>query len=140
MKKTNPNFALVKFLDSYCTSSIAPGYAVMLQGPWGSGKTWFIDNYRKELLSRMNKRTLYVSLFGVSKPADIVDQFFTQLHPKLASAPVQKGWSLAKSLVKGTIKLDLNDDGKDDVSLKIDLPELGKWASTDGVVLIFDDL
>lgn len=111
----------------------------MLKGPWGSGKTWFINMYQENLRAR-GKRPLYVSLFGVSKPSDISDQFFAQVHPMLGNAKVQKSWALAKSLLKGTIKLDLDGDGKDDATLQIAIPELEKWASTEGAILIFDDL
>lgn len=111
----------------------------MLRGPWGSGKTWFIDKYQ-ERLKTQGKRPLYVSLFGVSKPSDISDQFFAQIHPVLANAKVQKTWAIAKSLLKGTIKIDLDRDGKEDGTLQVAIPELDKWASTEGAILIFDDL
>ena len=58
----------------------------------------------------------------------------------LGNAKVQKTWALAKSLLKGTIKLDLDGDGKDDGTLQIAIPDLAKWASTEGAILIFDDL
>lgn len=135
----DPNQSLLHFLDRYCLSDASPGYAVMLKGPWGSGKTWFINKYQDKLIST-GKRTLYVSLFGVSKPSDISDQFFAQIHPMLANAKVQKTWALAKSLLKGTIKFDLDSDGKDDGALQVAIPELDKWASTEGAILIFDDL
>lgn len=112
----------------------------MLRGPWGSGKTWFVDQFCKKLDEDPNKRFLYVSLFGVATAADIADQFFKKIHPKLADEKVQKAWSIAKSLLKGTLKIDLNGDGKDDGAIQISIPELGKWASTAGAVLIFDDL
>lgn len=135
----DPNEALQHFLDRYCSSDVSPGYAVMLRGPWGSGKTWFIEKYQEKLRT-FGKKPLYVSLFGVSKPTDISDQFFSQIHPLLGNAKVQKTWALAKSLLKGTVKIDLDGDGRDDGNLQIAIPELEKWASTEGAILIFDDL
>lgn len=135
----DPNESLLRFLDRYCLSDVSPGYAVMLRGPWGSGKTKFINDYQKTL-SGQNRKPLYVSLFGVSKPSDISDQFFAQIHPLLGNHKVQKTWTLLKSLIKGTVRLDLDGDNKEDVTLKIAIPELEKWASTTGAVLIFDDL
>lgn len=134
------NEELRKYLLHYCTSNIIPGYAIMLRGPWGSGKTWFVDSLRKSLDDIPDKRSLYVSLFGVSKPSDIADQFFQQIHPKLSNKKVQKAWSIGKSFLKGTLKLDLNNDGEDDFNWQISVPDLEKWASTAGAVLIFDDL
>lgn len=135
----DPNKSLLRFLDRYCLSDVSPGYAVMLRGPWGSGKTWFMERYQEELRAK-GKKPLYVSLFGVLKPSDISDQFFAQVHPMLGNAKVQKTWALAKSLLRGTLKLDLDGDGKDDGALQIAIPELEKWASTEGAILIFDDL
>lgn len=135
----DPNQSLLHFLDRYCLSDVSPGYAVMLKGPWGSGKTWFINSYQDKLRA-IGTRSLYVSLFGVSKPSDVSDQFFAQIHPMLGNAKVQKTWALAKSLLKGTLKLDFDGDGKDDGTLQIAIPDLDKWASTEGAILIFDDL
>ena len=133
------NESLTRFLNLYCNQKASPGYAVMLSGPWGSGKTWFIEHFQ-EALRNKGKPTLYVSLFGVSKAADIRDQFFAQIHPKLADPRVQKAWGLAKSFLKGSLKLDLYGDEKDDATLQIAIPDIEKWASTEGAVLIFDDL
>lgn len=133
------NESLATFLDLYCNQRASPGYAVMLSGPWGSGKTWFIEHFRQALRNR-GKPTLYVSLFGVSKAADIRDQFFAQIHPKLADPRVQKAWGITKAFLKGSLKLDLYGDEKDDATLQIAIPDIEKWASTEGAVLIFDDL
>lgn len=133
------NESISKFLDRYCDQSASPGYAVMLSGPWGSGKTWFIERYREKLQGQ-GKRVLYVSFYGVSKPTEIKDQFFAQIHPKLANPKTKIAWGIAKSFLKGTIKIDLDGDGKDEGTLQISIPEIEKWASTEGAILIFDDL
>lgn len=133
------NESIAKFLDRYCTQNAAPGYAVLLKGPWGSGKTWFIENYRQRL-ERKGKRTLYVSLFGVSKSADIKDQFFAQIHPRLANPTTKRALGIVKHFIKGTIKIDWDGNGADEGSLQISLPEIEKWVSTSEAVLIFDDL
>ena len=137
---SSTNAEISRFLLRYCTSSIAPYYAVMLRGPWGGGKTHFIRDFRETLAHIEDKRSIYVSLYGVAKPSDIADQFFQQIHPKLADERVQKVWGIAKNFLKGTIRLDLDSDKQDDGTLQISIPELGKWASTAGAVLIFDDL
>ena len=137
--RCDSNESLTRFLNLYCNQKAPPGYAVMLSGPWGSGKTWFIENYQ-QALRNVGKPTLYVSLFGVSTAADIKDQFFAQIHPKLSDPRVQKAWGLTKAFLKGTLKLDLYGDEKDDVTLQIAIPDIEKWASTEGSVLIFDDL
>ena len=132
----NSNDVLEKYLTRYCTASAAPQYAVMLNGPWGSGKTWFIDAFCKKLKAHSNISSLYVSLYGVKSPADISIQFYQQLHPKLSSPAIQKTWSLVKSVVKATVKIDVDAASSE---LELSLPELERRASPQGAVLIFDD-
>ncbi|MES2041024.1 MAG: P-loop NTPase fold protein, partial [Pseudomonadota bacterium] len=134
------NEELKKYLMHYCATNVAPGYAVMLRGPWGSGKTWFVESLRKSLSEKLDMRSLYVSLYGVKNHSDVTDQFFQQIHPKLANKNVQKIWTLGKSFLKGTLKIDWDGDGKEDGTLQISIPDIEKWASTSGAILIFDDL
>ena len=49
-----------KYLDSYLKKD-KPGFAVFLNGAWGSGKTYFINRYNSK-----NKEKCYVSLFGIT--------------------------------------------------------------------------
>ena len=42
------------YLDYYCGLSHSPGFAVLLKGEWGCGKTWFIKKYCEKL--EKNKR------------------------------------------------------------------------------------
>ena len=55
-----------KYLDSYVRKD-KPGYAVFIQGLWGSGKTFFIKNYKTKA---KNKALCYISLFGVSNKSE----------------------------------------------------------------------
>ncbi len=48
-----------KYLDSYLKKD-KPGFAVFINGPWGSGKTFFINGYKTKI-----KQKIYVSLFGI---------------------------------------------------------------------------
>ena len=49
-----------EYLDSYLKKD-KPGFAVFLNGPWGSGKTYFINEYKTKI-----RKKIYVSLFGIS--------------------------------------------------------------------------
>lgn len=33
------------FLSCYIGHKVSPGYAVLLKGRWGSGKTWFLNDF-----------------------------------------------------------------------------------------------
>lgn len=138
--RSTANDELRAYLTGFCQGKMAPSYAVMLKGAWGSGKTWFIKDFIERLPPDLKSRTLHVSLYGVTKPADIEDALFQQLYPRLANKNVKYGYSLLKGFVKATLKIDLNGDKKDDTTLNISLPELEKFDSNPAAtVLVFDD-
>ncbi len=43
--KETVNSHIEEYLDYYCRLSHAPGFAILLKGEWGSGKTWFINRF-----------------------------------------------------------------------------------------------
>ena len=136
------NKEIMEFLEYYSAMTIAPQYAVMINGKWGTGKTWFIENYIEGLESE-EKKVLYVSLYGITDVQQIEDEFFRQLHPVLSSKSVAFAGKLFKGLVKGALKIDLNADGKDDGTVSIGTPDLklpDYLKNTNGLVLVFDDL
>ena len=69
------NDHIIRFLEYYIDKGSSPGFAVLLNGNWGCGKTWFIDNYLNEKYgSDKGRQYLKASLFGVSTIAEIEDQ------------------------------------------------------------------
>lgn len=120
----------------------APEYAVLIKGAWGSGKSWFITKSLEEL-KKNDGKYIYVSLYGVTSYEEIEDAFFKQLHPVLSSKGMALSGKIVKGLLKATLKIDLDNDGKADGSVTgqvpdINLPEYLK--NTEGFVLVFDDL
>jgi len=107
----DPNESVIAFLTDYCEPNGLFDYAVMLRGPWGSGKTYLI---RKFLEALGPKKSLYVSLYGVSSVRQIEDAFFTQLHPVLGSKGMKVAAAVARGALKSTLKIDF---GHEDVSL-----------------------
>ncbi|MDM0048815.1 P-loop NTPase fold protein [Variovorax sp. J22R115] len=137
----DPNAQITGFLNYYFKIK-APKYAVMLKGPWGSGKTWFIEEQLKHLPT--DQRTLYVSLYGVSSKSEIEDQFFEQLHPILAHKGTKVAGKILKGALKATLKIDLDNDGKSDGSVSVGVPDVNVADllknSKGGLNLIFDDV
>lgn len=130
------------YLDYYCGLSHAPGFAVLLKGQWGAGKTWFINKYREKLQENKQK-CLYVSLYGMTNSSDIEGAFFQQLHPVLSSKGMAITGKIFRVLLKGALKIDLNDDSKDDGIWNIQIPEINLpeyLKNTNKSILIFDDL
>ncbi len=136
------NSHIETYLDYYCELSHAPGFAILLKGQWGCGKTWFINKYREQL-EQETKKCLYVSLYGMISFSEIEDTFFQQLHPVLSSKGMAITGKILKGLLKGTLKIDLDGDTKDDGSINIQIPEINLpdyLKNTDKSILIFDDL
>ena len=139
---SNPNSHIENFLNYYYSFGQEPGYAVLLKGKWGTGKTWFINQNLMSFEERGGKH-LYVSLYGVTSFDEIEDEFFKQLHPLLSSKSMALTGKIAKGLLKATLKVDLDGDGKADGSVSaqapnIDLPDY--LTDTSGFVIVFDDL
>ncbi|MDJ0898899.1 MAG: P-loop NTPase fold protein [Xenococcus sp. MO_188.B8] len=136
------NSHIEDYLDYYCGLSHSPGFAVLLKGEWGCGKTWFINKYL-EKLKQEQKKSLYVSLYGMTSFSDIEDAFFQQLHPVLSSKGMAITGKILKGLLKGTLKIDLDGDKNDDGSVTVAIPEINLpdyLKNTDKSILIFDDL
>ncbi|AUB42134.1 putative P-loop ATPase, KAP-like [Nostoc flagelliforme CCNUN1] len=135
-KSINSN--IEEFLNYYCGLSHAPGFAVLLKGPWGSGKTWFIKKYITKLTEQKQKY-LYVSLNGISSFSEIEEAFLVQQIPLLASKPVAIGRNLVTQVLKGTFKIDFGSDK----ALSFGIPNASLTEYLTNVsesILIFDDL
>lgn len=66
---------LTNVVLKYCKNE-SPGYAIMIDGPWGIGKTHFI----KELLDENKKlKAIHVSLYGAASTSQIDDSIFAAL-------------------------------------------------------------
>lgn len=140
---TTPNTHITEYLEYYCQLEQAPEYAVLLKGKWGSGKTWFIHQFLTKLNEGKQVKHLYVSLYGMTAFSEIEDEFFKQLHPSLSSKSMQLAEKIAKGLLKTTIKVDLDDDGKPDGSVSSQIPEINLpkcLTDTSEYIFVFDDL
>jgi hypothetical protein len=138
----SPNAHVKQYLEYYCDPKYSPKFAVLLKGEWGTGKTWFVDQYRKELEAK-GRKVLYVSLYGLSNFSEIEFEFFRQLQPFLASKGMEVVGKLLKSMLRTSLKIDLDGDGKDDASITSQLPDIDiskHLSNVNESILIFDDL
>lgn len=134
---SNPNATAYAYLDEYCSKERQRDFAVLLEGPWGAGKTYFIKEFLKE------RPHLYVSLYGLTDVRQIDDEFFRLLHPVLSSKGMRLVGAAAKAVLRGTLKLDWDGDGKEDGSLNVGLPGIdlkAGLADPGERLLVFDDL
>ena len=131
------------FLSSWVNTDTSPHFAVLVQGEWGCGKTYFIKSIADEK-GFTRRRIIYASLFGL----DTIDALELQLFYASASSTAKlayRGAKIAASVLKGTFRIDLNGDSAADGSIDAKLDGIERIIQTalknlDGSVLILDDL
>ena len=120
-------------------------YAIMLNGEWGSGKTYFWNNQIRKKIETMTLNgkkftTIYMSLYGISNLEEISKKIFmetTQLmNRNLRKYMEANGQTTIPEYAKTGIDM-ANFFGAGSGPSKIDYQE---FFSTDDKVLCFDDL
>lgn len=126
------------FLDHYLDTTGPVHSAVMINGPWGAGKTHFIKAHmeaRRQAAFKadpQNERVhLYVSLNGVRTFHEVRDLFFAETNPVLNS-------TTAKLI--GTIALRAVNAVTNGAALTLDDARRFLGRDIAGYVLVFDDL
>lgn len=140
------NEHIKEYCEKFIESKENPHYAVFLNGKWGTGKTFFIDQLLKKYTDKTTlkkKEIIKISLFGVKNTEDIDLKIYQALHPYLSSKPVKLLGAVLKSAVKLGTHIDLNKDGKDDISISTDgLGEIkfgGETSSISKRLIVVDD-
>ena len=135
---------LVESILDYIRSDYTD-YAIMLNGEWGTGKTYFWNNKIRKKIESMKlngKRytTIYMSLYGISNLEEISKKIFietTQLMDKnLRKYMEANGQTNIPEYAKTGIDM-ANFFG---VTKNSDKIHYGDFFSTDDKVLCFDDL
>ena len=121
------NKDIEEYLDYYCELE-NPSYAVLLKGQWGCGKSHFISEYKR---NKIDKKFIYISLYGLENISQIDDALFQAINPKLGS----KGMGIASKIVANSLKS----------VAKVDLSSGSNYlkkllSKTENSILIFDDL
>ena len=75
-------------------------YALMLNGNWGSGKSFFWKNTLKEIVKKNEYKEIYISLNGISKIETLEHMLFIKLIPFIGNKE--------SSLIKNTTTLVTN--------------------------------
>ncbi len=120
-------------------------HAIMINGEWGSGKTYFWNNKVKSKIESIEingkrYRTIYMSLYGISNLDDISKKMFIEMNPNLNKSVKKvietRNMSSIPEYVKTGIDM-ANSFGFMQVNDKIDY---SKFFDIDDKVLCFDDL
>ena len=68
-------------VQAYIENQRTYPYALMLEGPWGSGKTWFMKDIIEGYIGKLGKpRGIYVSLYGLTSAGEITTMLLTSIH------------------------------------------------------------
>lgn len=116
MIMTSSNQQVSEYLEEYIGLSVAPGFAVMITGPWGCGKSWFVKKALTPYVTEgqekdgKEKKVTYVSVSGMRDTAQIDEAIFAEMHPFLTSPKMRLLGRVAKGFLKGAVKINLDDD------------------------------
>ena len=120
-------------------------YAIMINGEWGSGKTYFWNNKIRNKIDTLQLNgkhytTIYMSLYGISNLEDISKKIFietTQLMDKNMKKYMN---STGQQSIPEYAKTGLDMANLFGVTQNGDKVDYSKFFSTDDKVLCFDDL
>ena len=120
-------------------------YAIMINGEWGSGKTYFWNNKVRNKIDTMQLngkkyKTIYMSLYGISNLEEISKKIFietTQLMDKNLKKYMD---SKGQENIPEYAKTGLDMANLFGVTQNGDKLNYGDFFSTDDKVLCFDDL
>lgn len=114
-------------------------YAILLNGEWGSGKTWFLRNRFEELFK---KKLVYTSANGLKSLDDISQQVLYRklyLKSELVKDPRAKlAWGITKQFGKAIIEKYTGYNTDDAKKLEVDLSDFASLSADE--VLVIDDI
>ena len=121
-------------------------YAIMINGEWGSGKTYFWNNKLRSRLEAIkvngkNYKTIYMSLYGINSLEEISKKIFIETNPM-----INKTLKKFVDTREGNIIPEYVKTGLDMANLygtttfNSDKIDYSKMFSIDDKILCFDDL
>lgn len=155
MKEEELTRAVLRYLND-----TADNYAIMITGPWGCGKTYYVEHSLRKTLKEKDWSMARVSMFGIASTDDFYDRLLSSvfsLHPSdnlptneeaVLPASLEKATKSAKESAKrvgGTIK-DLSFSAvqtflkKYDIQLNVAAKSITELFLGSKTVLILDDL
>ena len=119
-------------------------YAIMINGEWGSGKTYFWNNKIRNKIESMQVNgkkltTIYMSLYGISNLEEISKKIFIETT-QLMDKNLKKYMNYNEQTIPEYAKTGLDMANFFGVTQNGDKIDYEKFFSTDDKVLCFDDL
>lgn len=124
------------FVFDYLTND-KTNAALLLDGEWGTGKTYYVKNALIPFLENKKKQVVYVSLYGVEDAESLSKNIFTESRLKAINSTARTIISgTAKTVIRGIssyFEVDLNGGVKE-------WRKLAKFANLKDKLLIIDDI
>lgn len=136
---------VLEAIDKYIETRLY-NYAIMINGKWGCGKTFFVTQTLIPYLAQKHTgdgKTYdvnYVSLYGIKEPAEISDALFAQaIEDKLHNGIKlnRRGAHAVTNIIEKAINLGYRAIGGEEKDIK---ELLSTFADFDNNIIIFDDL
>ena len=122
-------------------------YAVMLNGEWGSGKTYFWNNKLRSRLEAIknsdgkNYKTIYMSLYGINSLEEISKKIFIETNPMINKTLKKFVDTREGNVIPEYVKTGLDMANLfGSTSFSSDKVDFSKMFSIDDKILCFDDL
>ncbi len=124
------------FVFDYLTND-KTNTALLLDGEWGTGKTYYVKNVLMPFLEGKKKQVVYVSLYGIEDAESLSKNIFTESRLKAINSTAMTIISgTAKTVIRGVSSyfgVDLNGGARE-------WKKLAKFANLKDKLLIIDDL
>lgn len=119
-------------------------YAVMIDGAWGSGKTYFVNQVLLPELKKETKKSIYTSLYGVSNIDELSKKIYIKFLLKDKSDRINStllaGATEVLDVVSGLISPFIGKYGDIEIKEKKIQNLVQKFVPIKDCILIFDDL
>lgn len=138
---------IIDFIKNYIDKT-SYNYAILIDGSWGSGKTYFIENKlipsikeNQKLKVSSNKeykekKIIYISLYGITSRAELIKQMFIETMP-FSDLLKSKKFGVVSGFSKTILAGALSYTG---ITLPDKTIDNSDFISLENCILIFDDL
>lgn len=130
-------FTIEERIKEYLFNKSCNG-ALMITGPWGCGKTYYLNNKIKPYIEEnTDYKVITLSLYGISKTSDISEAIYIEIQKE--NSPFLSSYLNNQSIVAKTVIKDIIGKTKTNYSAK-DIINLYRCLDSQNLLLVFEDL
>ena len=137
-----------ELIESICDYVRKPytDYAIMINGEWGSGKTYFWNNKLRSRLESIRVKdkkykTIYMSLYGINSLEEISKKIFIETNPAISKTLRKFVDTREGNVIPEYVKTGLDMANLfGSTNLNSDKVDFSKTFAIDNKILCFDDL